>query len=432
MNMNSGHIALKDKLINLISGHLQMASKSSSQLLPLMKSSKDLLTKLDLPTNKQEEWKYLNILHHLNENCNLSVLQTSFTAAPLQKLSQLGPILFCFIDGQYRPEFSSNTQSVRAFYLSAFDSAQKVKDESLQFQTEEDDFVDQLNMSCMSGTLIIEIQNELKSPLAIVNIISENAQGHLLSPRVCIRLGKQASCSILEYTQFQGLSHPSYTHNTVTDLQLDDGAHVEHVYFQNGSKQALHLHKISAQINKDASLKSYSVSKSAKLFRLKAQINLAKPGANTNLHGLYLCNEERQGDISLHVDHQAPHTSGHHLFKGILDDNAKGSFTGKVIVRKNSQQVDSSQLNHILLLSKKAKAHTRPQLEVYADDVKCTHGASIGQLDEEQLFYLMSRGLNKDQALKALYNGFVFDIVDKISHQAIKSLIFKLLSGDQE
>jgi Fe-S cluster assembly protein SufD len=226
---------------------------------------------------------------------------------------------------------------------------------------------------------------------------------------------------------YAGTIDSPYFTNAVTELVLGEGTTVEHCKFQDESAQAFHVAAIHARLGRSCRLVAHSVATGARLSRNNIRTDLAGEGVECVLNGLYLTRDEQLADHHMVVEHAQPHCQSHEYYNGILDGRSRGVFHGRILVRKAAQKTDAKQTNKNLLLSDEATADTKPQLEIYADDVKCTHGATIGQLNEESIFYLRARGIGVETARRMLIHAFAGEIIDRIRHTPARDEMDKLI-----
>ncbi len=206
-----------------------------------------------------------------------------------------------------------------------------------------------------------------------------------------------------------------------------EGAVVEHVKFQDESWSAYHISTFAAHLDKSSNVTSHSFVTGARLSRNNIHTNLAGPGLDCVLNGLYLTKDDQLADHHMVVEHAQPHCNSHEYFNGILQDRSRGVFHGRILVRPEAQKTDAKQTNKNLLLSDEATADAKPQLEIYADDVKCTHGATVGQLNEESIFYLRARGIGADTARRMLIHAFAGEIIERIRFEPAREELDALI-----
>jgi Fe-S cluster assembly protein SufD len=261
----------------------------------------------------------------------------------------------------------------------------------------------------------------LEEPIEIVHTI-EAGGWTAVHPRILILVETNAQCTIVE--RYSG-SGPYFT-NAVTEIVAGEGAIVDHYRVQQESPEAYHVSTMQATLGRSANFSSHSISLGGALVRNDAVAVLSE-GTEATLNGLYIANGAQHVDNHTVIDHAMPHGTSHELYKGILDGKATAVFNGRIMVRKDAQKTDSKQTNKNLVLSDEAVIDTKPELQIFADDVRCTHGATIGQIDAESMFYLRSRGIGKEDARSLLIYAFAQDIVDRIKVPALRETLERSL-----
>jgi Fe-S cluster assembly protein SufD len=241
-------------------------------------------------------------------------------------------------------------------------------------------------------------------------------------PRALIVVGPDAQCTIVETYVGAG----TYFTNAVTEVIASDSAVVDHYKVTVEAPSAYHIATLQAALGRSTSFSSHSISLGGALIRNNVGATLSE-GTDATINGLYIVNGTQHVDNHTEIDHARPHATSHELYKGILDGKASAVFNGRIIVRKDAQKTDSKQTNKNLVLSDEAVIDTKPELQIWADDVKCTHGATIGQLDAESLFYLRSRGIDRKNARSLLTYAFAQDIVDRVKVQALRDSLERVL-----
>jgi len=218
-----------------------------------------------------------------------------------------------------------------------------------------------------------------------------------------------------------------YFTNAVTELVVGENAVIEHVKFQDESREAFHIATVHGQFGRHSRVNAHSFALGARLSRNSIHVNLAGEGLECILNGLYLTKGEQLADHHMIVEHARPHCASHEYFNGILDDKSKGVFHGRILVQQVAQKTDAKQTNKNILLSDEAAVDTKPQLEIYADDVKCTHGATVGQLDDDAIYYLRSRGIGLETARQMLIHAFAGEIIDRVKCDPAREELDKLV-----
>jgi len=247
----------------------------------------------------------------------------------------------------------------------------------------------------------------------------------VMHPRVLVLVGAQAQCTIVE--QYRGVAkEAAYFTNAVTEVVTGEGAVVDHYKIQREHASAFHVASMQVTLGRSANFSSHSISLGGALVRNDVGAVL-ETGSHATLNGLYIVNGTQHVDNHTVIDHAKPNATSHELYKGILDGKSMAVFNGRIIVRKDAQKTDSKQTNKNLVLSDEATIDTKPELQIHADDVRCTHGATIGQIDEEALFYLRSRAIGRREARSLLTYAFAQDIVDRVKVKPLAESLERIL-----
>jgi Fe-S cluster assembly protein SufD len=282
-----------------------------------------------------------------------------------------------------------------------------------------------LNTAFLDGVRVVQVPRGAVVEQPIEITYEQGQAGGLpysTHPRTLIVVGANAQCTIVETYKGTG----SYFTNAVTEVVCGDSTVVDHYKVQQESSSAYHVATMQVSIGRSAAFSSHSISLGGALTRNDVNATLSE-GSDANINGLYIVNGTQHVDNHTTIDHAKPHATSHELYKGILDGKSYAVFNGKIIVRKDAQKTDSKQTNKNLVLSDDATINTKPELQIWADDVRCTHGATIGQLDAEMLFYLQSRGIGKIDARNLLIYAFAQDIVDRIKVQSLRDSLERIL-----
>jgi len=285
-----------------------------------------------------------------------------------------------------------------------------------------------LNTVLAEEPMLLHVSREavLPHPLHILHLASGQAETALF-PRLLIVLERGSEATVVE--QYVGPADCKYLTVPVTEVALAPGARLAHHKLQVEGSAAWHLHLLQAHCQADATFSNHSAAFGGACGRLDAAVQLAGSGAHATLNGVYLARGKQVLDTHTKVHHSEPHCTSHELYKGILDDDSTGIFNGQIYVTRRAQKTDAVQNNKVLLLSKNATIHTKPQLEIFADDVKCTHGATVGQLDARQLYYLRTRGIDEDQARRMLTHAFVDEALLDAQLPAFREAVDELVMG---
>jgi Fe-S cluster assembly protein SufD len=407
---------------NLITSELIKNSKLmikrayENKICPFSASYKELkmkaLTSFEtqgLPSKSDEDWKYTSIAKNLSPHFyeqKESLIQESAHDVPKEVIDTRGMMIF--------------NNGIFNKFLSVLPEG--IEMDSLEIKDSFYDSFDSLNfgVALSPQTFKIKKNTVIDFPISIIHLVDEAAVNKIVSPRVTINASEFSRVSFCEIFVSTEANILQYTTNAVTHFNLSNSASIEHVVIQMEAKNAVHIGLIEAEVNENATFTSMILDFGLLTARHNLLVNLREKGAQTSAHGLFSLKLKEHTDIFSTIIHHAPHTTSEQLFKGLLSGDSHGIFTGKIIVKKDAQKSSSSQLNKNLLLSKKAHIDTRPQLLVHADDVKCSHGATIGQLSKDEEFYLESRGISIAKARLMLCLGFATDVVNLIMNPAIK------------
>ena len=260
----------------------------------------------------------------------------------------------------------------------------------------------------------------VEKPIYVVHVATSQSNPTLTNPRALFIFGEDSQAKVVETSL--SLGGRSWQ-NAVTEITVGDNAVVEHVRLQLGSEDAYHITNLQVQQGRTANFKTTAVTIGGKIVRNDVNGLLNGEGTECTMNGLFVGRGEQHVDNHTRLDHAFPHCPSHELFKNVLDDKSSAVFNGKIIVRQIAQKTDSKQSNMNLLLSDDAIVNTKPQLEIFADDVRCTHGATIGRLDEEAMFYLRSRGIPQAEAQNLLVYAFASDVLDRIGIEDVRDTL---------
>jgi Fe-S cluster assembly protein SufD len=284
-----------------------------------------------------------------------------------------------------------------------------------------------LNTAFLRDGAVVEVPSGVvvDTPIHLLFVTKSSAEPVLSQPRVLVVAGANSQVRVVE--SHAGDGETPYLNNTVTEISVDDHAVVDHYTLVREAETAFRVGSLHATLGRASNFSSHTVTLGGAIVRNEASVVLAGEGGECTLNGLYLANGRQLVDNQTTIDHAQPHCDSHELYKGILNGRSRAVFNGKIIVRLDAQKTDAKQSNKTLLLSEDAQITTKPQLQIFADDVKCTHGATVGQLDQDALFYLRSRGLSRDQARQLLTHAFAADLLGHIKVEAIRSQLDALL-----
>lgn len=378
-----------------------------------------------IPAFKAEEYKFTNISKKLEQNIsNFSPAQAfEVTAAQVKSAIFEGfeGDLLVFSNGKFLPELSSKIEDLKISLIS----------EQLELaigsiaKPEKDAFA-ALNQASFEDGIFISVPKkaQIEKPVLLLSFNQAN-EGQVIQPRVWIEVGDFAEVTFID--QSISLGESSYFINKVVEVKGGINSQIHYYRLQNEGKNAIEVSNIETDIQKDARFSSVNISLSGDLVRNNLSLNLKGSNSEGNMYGIYLLNGKTHVDNHTNVDHTIPHAESNELYKGILADQSRGVFNGKIFVRQDAQKTNAFQQNNNILLSEDAIVNTKPQLEIWADDVKCSHGCTVGQLDEEALFYLQARGIDKTQAKGLLLYAFAGEVLEKIEVESFRDYCDSLI-----
>ncbi len=408
--------------------HAAFKSESSPEwLVALRQRGLDAFTRLGLPNRRLEDWRFTNIASLTAKTYEVASLieddndEADELAAGANLDDEYHRLVF--VNGRYSEKLSRRHDVPAGVVIDSLSDAVRHRPDDVRYQLENGIDFDQsaftaLNTAFVSDGAIIDVPDAVTLDRPIHLVFLSVGNGRTVShPRNLIRVGKGSSADVIESYQGQG---DSYFTNAVTQVTVADGAELNHHKLQHEQVGALHIATTGVDQKDSSRFRSHYFSFGASIARNELDCLLDGEQIETTLNGLYLPTGDQLMDCRTRIDHAKPNCNSYELYKGILDDKARGVFNGKIFVRQDAQKTDAKQSNQALLLSDDAVVNTKPQLEIYADDVRCTHGATIGELEQDALYYLRSRGVPMDLARQILIFAFANDVVQGVQLPALK------------
>jgi Fe-S cluster assembly protein SufD len=444
-------IALKEKegvyLSSFLDLERRLAASAPSWLHEIRRAAMESFEEKGFPTTRQEEWRNTNLTPIAAVPFQLaSELRAGAAASLAEGIGQLSvPDLGCprlvFINGRFAKSLSSlgilpNGVKAGSMAEALAGDGKTLERHLSRYATDytEHAFV-ALNTAFIEDGAFLEIPKGvvLEKPIYLLYVSNANGLPMVSYPRNLIIAGRESQASIVEaYVGREGAplfssagassTEPKevYFTNALSEIVLGEGAVLDYHRIQQESEGAFHFGRLQFHQARSSSLTTHSVATGGALVREEVKAVLDGEGAEATLEGLYVVTGRQHIDNQTTLDHAQPHCSSREVYKGILDGESSAVFNGKIIVRKDAQKTDSKQSNKNLLLSEKAIIDTKPALEIYADDVKCTHGATIGQIDAEAVFYLRSRGIGRQEARDLLTYAFANDVLGRIKYEPLR------------
>ncbi len=399
----------------------------------LRESAMDQFQQLGFPSVKEEEWKYTNVASIARIDFSPIVASdgapTSLRADQLEQLTypEARESRLVFVNGVLRTDLSSLNglpegvvaiDLVKALQSDRYD--QLLQEHLARIVDYGENGFTALNTAFLAHGAFVLVPRGVRIdvPLHLLFVSDSTRPNAASFPRVLVIAEENSSATIIE--SYAGVKDEVSLTNAVVEIVLKEGARLEHYRVQDESASAFHVATTRADLGRNSSFDTTNITLGAQLSRHNLSVIMDHEGAECWVDGLYIVGTGQHTDTHSVIDHKQPHCTSHQLYKGILDGKARAVFNGKVFVRHGAQKTDAMQTNKNLLLSNDAHVDTKPQLEIFADDVKCAHGAAIGQLDEDELFYLSTRGIHTDLARNLLTYGFAEEVIGKIKIESIK------------
>ncbi|MDA3862007.1 MAG: Fe-S cluster assembly protein SufD [Melioribacteraceae bacterium] len=441
-------MSVEVKKVTPIEHFVQSAEKNitrskNNYLKELQKQAKIDLENSVFPTVKNEEWKYTNLKKFLGNEflpaSELDKVELSKTEIEKLKFNSFDSHLLVFVNGMFEKELSDYAELQNKIIITSISEAIESKNELavkyLSNVSTNNSSFDYLNLSNFVDGLFVHIPDNVvaEKPIQILNISGNVGAISFSSSRNLIVAGKNSQSTFVQ--KHIGLSGELYFNNVSTEMYIEKNGILNFYKVEVENDNSFHVEKTDVMQMRDSQFNHFNFTFSGKLIRNDINVNLSDENIESTLNGLYIANKSQHIDNSTFIDHAKPHSTSNQLYKGILDDKSHGVFSGKIVVAKDAQLTNAYQNSNSIILSDDARVDTKPQLEIYADDVKCTHGATVGQLDKSALFYILSRGIPKDKAMSMLITAFAESVVAELKIDELKDeinhLIFEHLNRDK-
>jgi len=391
------------------------------------------------PTTRQEEWRFTNVAPIAESRFPLAHGAPQHAASLVSSVAVPGSVRLAIINGQFAAGLSDLSALPKGIRIASLrDGARDATDGVEQhlgrvFSIDTHPFA-ALNTSFLDDGVAIMVTKGavIETPIHIVVVTSGDGKAVVAHPRTLVVAGANSQVRIAQ--TFIGAPGDAYFNNAVAEVVVEEGAIVDFYTDQRESDKAFHVFNLQAHVEAKGVFASHAFSTGSRIMRHDIGIGLKGEGADCTINGVYLADGDRLMDTHTSLDHATAHCTSHEIYKGILAGKAKAVFNGRIIVRIDAQKTDAKQTNRALLLSDDCTINSNPQLEIFADDVKCTHGAAVGQLDEEAMFYLQARGLNRTEARDMLLHAFAGEVLDGLKipelREQIAATLFSALERD--
>lgn len=387
----------------------------------------------DIPTRATEDWKYTSVAKLLATPYSLTT-ESEVDASVINnmKFAGLDTIDLVFINGQFKPEYSDLSELPDGLVIeklaTAYSSYQKDIDSlfALKSTTEKNLFI-HLNQAFADNSFYIHVGKNvtIEKTLHIKRIYTDQGQAFIDNSGFLITSETGSNFKIIE--EFYGSDDSEYFTNVSNKFQVDSNAQLTHYKIQRTGRSTFQVNNTVVTQERDSTFTSHVVDLGGSIVRNNLSTTLLNSGTETNYYGVYLGDLNQHIDNQTFIDHAVPHCNSNEMYKGVLNDKARGVFNGKVIVRPDAQKTNAFQQNSSLVLAPTAVMDAKPQLEIFADDVKCSHGATIGQLDEASIFYLKSRGITRDKAENLLQKAFVGEVIMNMDLLPVRDAVLDMI-----
>ncbi len=426
-------IAKETLFLDRLLDRFEAAGFVNGKVAELQREAAREITGKELPTTRHEEWKYCSLKSLSKEN----FVPAQNIASPKVPADAAGYIYpeaehhhLAFINGVYSEKLSKTDRLPEGVIVANLaDVLAEGNEVALKhlgkYAKWEDDPFAPFNTAIFRDGAFIYVPKAVKvaDPIQLLFINTDEREQYVMTPRCLIVGDRSSEMTVVE--DHIGLGSNVYLNCPVSEIALAENSHMTHVKLQRDSKKAYHISRLAADISRDSDYKSYAVQLGAHLSRSDVKAVLTDENTHATLDGLVMVNGDQLSDTHSVMDHTMPNCTSHQLHKCIIDGHGTSVFNGKIFVRQDAQKTDAFQENRNLQLSNTGMAYAKPQLEIFADDVSCSHGATIGQLDKDEVFYLQTRGLRENQTREILTYGFALDVIESIPVPSIRERLSK-------
>lgn len=427
----------REKLINLqTSFSKQISGIQPEPIKRIREESFKRFLESGIPERKNEDYKYFPVYRHFPEKPYFDFTGKPSAGSELirkLRIKDNNAIHLFFINGILSIPHSSSDLVQRGIDIVPLENISEENLESYNYLFEQirninkDAFIE-MNSAFLRRGFILNISRKAdNTPVYCYYLNVNSADDQVFNYRYIINLEKNSSATLSEI--YYSDSEKKYFENYLTEIYVNAGAKLNYHKIQQTGKNSLHINNTNIYQSENTLSNTYTFTINDHLIRNNLNVLLNEAHCESHLYGLYYVNKNNLFDNHTTVDHNKPDCFSNELYKGIMDDQGKGVFNGKIYVRPNAQKTNAFQSNKNIVLTDSAAVNTKPQLEIWADDVKCSHGATTGQIDKEQLFYLRSRGLDKQTARALLLHAFAFEIVNKVESEPLKEYLTELVNN---
>jgi|TARA_B100001093_G_scaffold21051_1_gene18824 Fe-S cluster assembly protein SufD len=407
----------------------------NESLLDLRKKSFKSFINSGLPTKKWENWQFTNFSNIENQNFRLPYSKNITKIPDILPGRIPNTYLALMINGFYQVELSDLPDDVK---ISFDDDHLNLSSEYYSSENMQNDWKNclnpfyMLNTSMMNSGMTIHLKKNtiLSKPIQIIYLTASNTDKIMNHPRFIFNVGDNSEMTLIEH--YISSNSTSYFNNTVTNVGLGENSFLNHIRIQEEASNSHHVANTFYKLDQKSTLITNSASFGSSLYRHNINLKFCGNNSNANYSALSLIEKKQHHDQNITIEHMTDSCQSDQLFKYILSDESSGVFNGKVVVEEHTKQTNANQSNKNLVLSPTALMNANPQLEIYAEDVKCSHGSTTGQIDPEALFYLKSRGLSHQKSMELIMSGFISDIIEFIKNEDIAKYLNEVASQQLE
>lgn len=428
-------------ILDSLTGQFEVFEKglngqSKSAIHQVRKDAFNLLKNSGFPAPKNEEYKFTNLTKALEKNIDFNTSSPESVLSRDQienvKINNLDAYTLVFVNGEYAEQYSDKIEE-NGLQVSTLDHAIKHNTEVVteyfgkQANVQNDAFV-ALNTAFSQNGVFIKVNDNviIDRPIALYFIGDGTSSQSIYNVRNLLLIGKSAQLTVLE--KFDTLGEQKSFTNAVNEIHVAQNANARYFKIENDTESAYHISNVSVVQERDSNFTANTIALNGAMVRNNLDIKINGEGCEAYMNGLYMLGGKTHVDNHTVVDHMMPNSYSNELYKGIMNDKSKGVFNGKIFVRQDAQKTNAFQSNKNILLTNDATVNTKPQLEIWADDVKCSHGCTTGQLDQEALFYLQARGIKKEKARAILLHAFASDVIENLASEAVEAYVEEILA----
>jgi Fe-S cluster assembly protein SufD len=377
------------------------------------KKSLDLFNKYGFPSKQVEDWKFTDLNLILNKNFDIISNEVNFESNKELEIIKNFEHNYIFLTNGKIISTSFPHEEKSKILITDFDKKEKTNFDSNNSLT-------LLNDALSSGGFSLEIAKnyKLKKPLIVYNYFSDDLKNKILNNKNSIRMNEGSELTLIDYND--GKSQSNFIKNTIDTVILNENSILKNILIQNSKSNGHFYRYIKGSLEGSSNFENYILSSGLKLNKIEIEVNLNKDNSSCSIYSaLNLLGDQHQ-EIKTRINHNSPNCKSYQKIKNVLNDKSKGVYQGKIFVEKIAQKTDAYQLSKALIVNDEAEFDAKPELEIYADDVKCSHGSTSGSIDSDAVHYLMTRGISKDEAVKLLINGFLNEILENITNSELK------------